>query len=289
MSTTRVAEAHGPERCHRRRCYAEPCKAETREIQNAHHRYKRRQQAYGRWQPFVDAGPVRDHVNFLRASGMGIEAIHELTGVSTRSLSVLVWGGGGRPPSRRVRPWTAAKILAVFPDPARMLPRARIDATGTRRRLQALQAIGWSQQALADEIETTQTVVSRVTRGEQTRVLASTAVHVRDLYDRLWDSPPVPRDGVERGAIERTRRAAAAQGWVPPLAWDDDTIDDPNAEPDGVGPARPGNATLPDNDELQWLIDMGETVAALAMRFGAEEDSVRARIQRMNAKRRAAA
>lgn len=278
---------HGPDRCHRRRCFAEPCRDASRERQNAHHRNKRRQQAYGTWRPFVDAGPVRDHVNFLRASGMGIEAIHEATGVSTKSLSVLVWGGVGRPPSERVRPETAEKILAVAPDPALMLPGARVDATGTRRRFQALQAIGWSQQALADRLDTTQTVVGRITRGEQTRVLASTAVRVREIYDALWNTPPVARDGSSRARIDRTRRYAAAQGWATAMAWDDDEIDDPSARPDGAVTELSTYRKLPSHEELLWLVDdLGETHEAIAQRFDVHIKTVKTALAR--ARRKAA-
>jgi hypothetical protein len=34
-----------------------------------------RQRTYGRWQPFIDAGPVRDHLVVLRAAGIGVERI----------------------------------------------------------------------------------------------------------------------------------------------------------------------------------------------------------------------
>jgi hypothetical protein len=34
------------------------------------------------------------------------------------------------------------------------------------------------------------------------------------------------------GSCERARRRAKKLGWAPPLAWDEDAIDDPDARPD---------------------------------------------------------
>jgi hypothetical protein len=39
-------------------------------------------------------------------------------------------------------------------------------------------------------------------------------------------TPPPPS-----GAVARTRARAAAKGWHGPLAWDDDSIDDPESRP----------------------------------------------------------
>ncbi|QBJ94479.1 hypothetical protein D0Z67_29365 (plasmid) [Streptomyces seoulensis] len=49
---------------------------------------------------------------------------------------------------------------------------------------------------------------------------------------------------------------AERHGWAPPLAWDDDTIDDPTAVPVTEGPEPV--ATDGDNLAARWL--MGESV-----------------------------
>src|SRR5262249_22050368 len=63
------------------------------------------------------------------------------------------------------------------------------------------------------------------------QVTAATARAVSDLYDRLWNQPPPGHDQRTRIAASRARRHAERQGWVPPLAWDDDQIDCPNGRP----------------------------------------------------------
>ena len=45
-----------------------------------------RQTAYGRWQPYVDAQPVRDHINTLRAQGMGWKRVAEVANVEPSVL-----------------------------------------------------------------------------------------------------------------------------------------------------------------------------------------------------------
>lgn len=213
------------------RCRCEPCKAANRAAEN--HRY--RQQAYGRWQPYVDAEPARAHVRKLMDYGIGWQRIARLAGVSTGALSKLLYGDSQRnlAPSKRIRPETATKLLAVQPDPALLADLASIDGTGTRRRLRALVTAGWPQGQLADRIG--------MNRGNFATLMAAdgpvhmtTARAVRRLYDRLWQQQPAEH-GVTAQAISRARNHAAARGWAPAGAWDDDVIDDPAAHPDWTG------------------------------------------------------
>jgi hypothetical protein len=63
---------------------------------------------------------------------------------------------------------------------------------------------------------------------KSSRVHRGTAGQVARVYDELAMTP---------GPSTRARDAAARRGWVPPLAWDDDEIDDPQARP-ARGPRR---------------------------------------------------
>ena len=182
---------------------------------------------YGRWQPYVDAWPVREHLQTLAAAGIGHRRVGELSGVSSGSLSKILYGGpGNRPPSRRIRPHTAEAILAVRPGPEQLAPSALVDSTGTRRRAQALVATGWSQARLAGELGLTAANFCGMLRRDQ--VTAATALAVSDLYDQLWNQPPPEHDQRTRIAASRARRHAEREGWAPPLAWDDDQIDLPD-------------------------------------------------------------
>jgi len=75
-------------------------------------------------------------------------------------------------------------------------------------------------------------------------------------------------------------RRAAARGWAPPLAWDDDTIDDPNATPDlGAETPRPqGGAGRPFADVVEDVEDILSwepytTATELAHRLGDRDSS----------------
>jgi hypothetical protein len=91
-----------------------------------------------------------------------------------------------------------------------------VDATGTHRRLRALMALGWRARDLAPRIGwhsgELDTIFRRMT------VHRDTAAAIRDVYRELSD---------KQGPSEQTRRRAARNGWLMPIWWDDETIDDP--------------------------------------------------------------
>jgi transcriptional regulator with XRE-family HTH domain len=188
--------------------------------------------AYGTWNPWVDAAPVRAHLATLRECGIGLRRIAELTGCARSNLAALTRGRGGRPPSTKVRPALAAAVLAIEPTLDNIAAKVPVSALGSVRRLQALVAAGWPQAHLAQEVGIAERNMSALLRSD--RVYAGTARTIRDVFGALWNADPVGH-GATPGGINRSRRRAAANGWAPPAAWDDDTIDDPQAHPDWTG------------------------------------------------------
>ncbi|MFI6302139.1 hypothetical protein ACIBCH_09725 [Amycolatopsis thailandensis] len=182
----------------------------------------------------VDSAPVREHVLRLKAAGLGFPRIAELAGIHKQTVQYLMRGAAGRDsgPSRRIRRSTAELILAVDPDTAAPKDLAVVDATGTRRRLQALCVLGWSQSALAERLGLSQQNLNILIHGGGVRWARSR--QVARLYDEMWNQKPVEETAVQRRDVAAVRRFAAGHGWVPPMAWDDDTIDDPKARPRGV-------------------------------------------------------
>lgn len=106
---------------------------------------------------------------------------------------------------------------------------ALVDGTGTRRRLQALARLGWSARAIAGRFGYTEQTVSGWMRAD--RVSRRTAAMVVRWYDAMSMTLPVAATRFDRYSIGSTQGRARAAGWAPPLAWDDDTIDDPAAVP----------------------------------------------------------
>lgn len=212
------------------RCRCEPCTTANRAAENDRYR----QQAYGRWQPYVDARPARDHVRMLMDYGLGWKRIAEMAGVGRGTVEKLLYGAAhrGMEPSKGVRPETAKRLLAVRPEGERLGGAVCVDATGTRRRLQALVAAGWPQAQLADRLGMEPANFGRTLRSA--RVQTATERAARKLYDDLWRTDP--RDhGVINQAYSRARSYAIAHRWPPVGEWDDDTIDDPAAFPDWTG------------------------------------------------------
>lgn len=219
--------------CGTRTAYLAGCRCrDCRDAQSAYQRKwsrARAARAYGvnlLTHTLVDAEPVRAHIESLRAAGMGWKRVAIAAGVSNGAMSKLLYGAAGGQPSRSVRTTTAARILAVKPD---LAEHAVIDATGTRRRIQALVARGWSIPAVGRELGVNASNMHALLHRSQ--VIAATAAAVRDLYDRMWDAAPREDTWHARSAATRARLYAARHGWAPPMAWDDDAIDDPDASP----------------------------------------------------------
>jgi hypothetical protein len=108
--------------------------------------------------------------------------------------------------------------------------KRHVDATGTRRRVQALAAIGWSHANVSRYIGWEGTFLAQAmrTRG---KVHVDTAAAVRKAYDDLSMKLPPQTTTSERMSVARTLKLAERQGWLPPLSYDDGRIDDPDYRP----------------------------------------------------------
>ena len=205
----------------------------------------------------VDAAPLHAHVQSLRAAGMSEWGITRAAGWRSRWSLHCVLGAS------RVTPATMARVLRVRPaDDAR--PLGYVDATGSRRRLQALALAGWRTRDLSTRAgQPEQSTVCDVLMGRRLVVRRHTADAIAALHDELWD---------QAGPSIRTARKAARSGWVPSLAWDDDSIDDPAAVPNlgeptvVVGSGRPWEHVLEDYQDT-WPSHHGNVHAA-AHRLG---------------------
>jgi len=227
------------------RCRCTACTAANTDAS----RTSTRRQALGHPGPLVDAGAVRAHLAQLRRACIGYEQIARLSGTSAthiREIAGAVARSGNRPPIRRIRRDLARRLLTIEPIPAHRAAHCQVDATSTRRRLQALVAIGWSPDTLADRLGRTPADLRR-TLACPTTVTERTARHIRDIYDQLWDTQPPRATPAQRQAAELARAHAASHGWPPSLAWDDiDTDLRPH-----VGPATPSSQANPDHlDEI---------------------------------------
>jgi hypothetical protein len=102
-----------------------------------------------------------------------------------------------------------------------------LDATGTQRRIQALMRMGWPGVLIEQQASLPAGTCGQVM--QRTTVKQATITAIRAAYDTLWALP---------GPSKRTQRRAESAGYAPPLAWDDDEIDDPDAQPQQPGRDR---------------------------------------------------
>jgi hypothetical protein len=93
-----------------------------------------------------------------------------------------------------------------------------VDATGTRRRLQALAVMGWTQHDIGLRLGVTDEMVRHFMAHRQVR--RRTAERVAALFAEIGMTP---------GPSQVSRQRALAKGWASPLMWDD--IDDPAERP----------------------------------------------------------
>lgn len=214
------------------KCRCTPCSYATSE------RGRRRAQlhATGRFDSgLVDAGPVREHLELLRSSGLGYKRVAELAGVGTTATAQLIYGRKGTAADprkgeqlKRVSRKTAEAILAVQPSLELLAPNVLVPARPYARRLQALVAIGWSQSKLARAlgIRASNFRILREYEADQARrrrrgtfVRADTARAIVELYERLAFRVPAQPTKFERIAYLRSVSYARQRGWPVPMDW----------------------------------------------------------------------
>jgi predicted transcriptional regulator len=259
-------------------CRCDTCRADNR----VYVRWLNRQHAYGRPR-YVDAEPARTHVRALMAAGLGWQRVAKLAGVPNGSVSKLLYGDQtrGMASSQLVRPVTERKLLAVTADPANVAAHRRVPALGAHRRLRALVAVGYSQSRLAAELSVGRENFGAVMRSEE--VHAATDRAVGRLYERLWNTPPPQTTPFEMAAVTRARRYAAERGWPPPMAWDDESLDDPDGMPQTGGPPTGRANRRVEPDEVRWLESFGTSRELVAGRLGVTPAAVERAMHREEA------
>lgn len=194
---------------------------------------------------YVPTEFVREHIAKLRVLGWTWERIAEAAGVST-------WvphkAGTGR--TRWMLKDRADAVLRV--PLTREDSRRGVDSAGTRRRVQALAWMGWTTAEVARRAGTTPNTLRTLILPHR-RASFALARRVAEVYEQLSHL-----HGPSTIAAGKARQLS----FAPPLAWDDDTIDDPDAQPD-LGVTRPrdrGDVA----SEARHLLGFGMSESAVA-------------------------
>ena len=168
---------------------------------------------------YVDAEPTRARLAELAAAHVPIRALARAATLSDTGVKAILDGS-----RTHVQHHTAVRVQRISlrriydEEPAGHVPRV-----GAVRRVQALMAMGWSHHELAQAgVPNT----ARLLTGTGNLVTIQRWREISELYDRLSMTP---------GPSPQTRGWAKTLGYAPPLAWDEDTIDDPRSRPHGNG------------------------------------------------------
>jgi len=167
----------------------------------------------------VEANAVRVHVLDLIESGrVTRQGLSALTGVPLVEIESILPLGRNRTPRQRISKDSAAKLMLVHTDHASLPPATRTMAIGSKRRLQALIALGWSTSTIASWMRATPVVLEAFLAPDAYTVTARAHCVIAKLFTQKWGVVPTKRDP---DSLER----AAANGWATALAWDDIDLD----------------------------------------------------------------
>lgn len=232
--------------------YVGGCRCEL--CRRANSEYARSRARYGWKSELVDSAPAREHVLMLQRHGLGRREIAKRSGVADSIVGRLL-GMDTSKPAARVRPETLTALLSV--QPGTLADHALVPALGSRRRLQALIAMGWTQTYLAERIGWTVANLCSITNGKKDRIIQRTASDIGTLYEEL---------SMSFGPSLRSRNHAFRKGWAPPLAWDD--IDDPDEVVEHLEEPKSMALAYLVEDFHDTYVDHGGNVLAAAARLG---------------------
>lgn len=170
----------------------------------------------------IPAGPAARHAQALLDRGLNWTQIGREAGLQPSTIRRLVQG------QKAILAVNANKILAVPLDVR--VSAGDVPAVGATRRIRALYALGHFNRVIAEEAGISRDAVWYLASGAWSTVKVAMDDEIRAAYDRL---------SMKTGASWKTRRLAERKGWVPPLAWDEDAIDDPAACPDRIQDSDP--------------------------------------------------
>lgn len=237
--------------------------------------YESQRRRIGWKSSYTDAQPVREHILALRAAGISNKRLRTLSGVSHNTIQVILTGRPerGTGPNKQVWARTAQKLLAVpIPEvPHRVAADGRkVPALGTRRRLQALVAAGYSRSYCCRRLGMDVTNGCRLWRDDHEMVLANTARAVEALFTELQ---------MTTGPSSRARNEGRRRRWPLPLDWDEDTIDDPSATVVPSWTVRDRRAEQLEDiaerrETVQRLTGYGLTAEQIADRLGVTPETV---------------
>ncbi|MFF2228670.1 hypothetical protein ACFVV7_35720 [Streptomyces globisporus] len=219
----------------------------------------------------TEASEVVSHVRHLQSSydRASIALIARVAEVPATTLKAVI-SDHAVDPRRTVRDAFARKVLAVtaLPAPAKLQSSqlAHVTDVGLVRRLQGLRSLGWTMQAIAEVGGVSaRTLHEFLLTGVRTPA-------VRDAILAAWKQL-----GGRPGPSQITRARATKRHWATAFAWDEATIDMPEAKPHGIRAPNHGNAWTAQlfQEEMDFLRDAGLNWTQSLRRLGLSSQQAR--------------
>jgi hypothetical protein len=188
---------------------------------------------------------ARQKVLDLHGQGMGYKDMTDQGGPSRHVLGDLA---AGKKKTLSRESYELIMALKFEPPSEGKRTGAPIPALPSIRRIQALRAIGFSKEFLADYLGVQHQNLPE--EGGRAFVHTDMRIRVEEMYEKLKNADPA-----DFGISERAIRMAISRGrshrLAPPSCWDEDTIDDPDAIPEWTGAC---------GSEEGYLVHVRETV-----------------------------
>ncbi|MFF0736825.1 helix-turn-helix domain-containing protein [Streptomyces chartreusis] len=244
---------HVPSRaCYQRGCQLPECAREDyvyrKQLDLDHLQGRRR---------MVDATQARIHIERLQANNWTYAQIGNAGGVSESAVHAIAMGQSEA---------RASTVLGILSAPVTARMEQTVDATGTRRRIQALMYIGHTGRTIGEHAGYSADWMRRIAAGWVRAVNLATAAAVKRAYRQLVARP---------GASSRTRAYARRHNWRGPLAWSD--IDDPSCKPEASRRSRAkdgARAARIDPGRVAELTAAGRSTRQIADELGCHKRTV---------------
>ena len=186
--------------------------------------------------PDTGPGAARDHARRLREDGGTYRGIAAAAGLAPTTVHDLV---SGRRPGT---PYTATALRAVT---SQALPRARLDAGGTRLRLRALHVMGHGSARIARAAGVREMTIRALVRGDARTISPQLRDTITAVYDAWWDKRAPERTRAERGAATPPANAPSPGTGAPPPPWTTTSSTSPATAPATAGNPPPAPAPPP--------------------------------------------
>jgi lambda repressor-like predicted transcriptional regulator len=163
---------------------------------------------------WADPAPARERLALLRASGLTLDAIAELSGVHVNQVRALLPVRGPKA-LKKVRADTLAALNSIRAADAASYPvtaRSKVDGESARLQLQSLYCRGWSVDSLHERSGLTKSALYGILAGDATT--EGFRLKVDALHEELTGHRAPRATEQDRARAARASTKAAANNWT---------------------------------------------------------------------------